>query len=473
MISEVIMPKLGQTMEEGRVVEWLKGEGDQISRGDLLFTLESDKASLDVEATGRGWLRRIVAGEDEVVPVLTVVALVTSEPDEDISGWEPAPLDTAGGATGGESSADAPVGSEGAEAGGAGPGSGGPDPEKVVAPQQSKGAGRIIASPRARRLAADRGVYLGLVSGTGPGGRIVEADVLAAAAHPSAGSPPPPPSGTPGTITPDATPRADLPLTGTVPLTGLRGIIAERMTVSARTIPQVTLSTEVDADNLLEAHGRLKAVESEWGFAPGLTEVLAFLAVRALTAHPGLNARLSADGQAIELLRPISPGLAVDTGRGLLVPVVTDAGELDLQTFVTRARELIERAREGTSLPDDLTGGTFTVTSLGAFGIDAFTPLINPPEAAILGVGRIHEKPSVFAGRITPRPLLTLSLGFDHRIVDGAPAARFLQHLGELITHPEEILAITTAQDDEATSDVASGQDRAGNTAGTNAEEQS
>jgi pyruvate dehydrogenase E2 component (dihydrolipoamide acetyltransferase) len=433
MISEVIMPKLGQTMEEGRVVEWLKAEGDQISRGDLLFTLESDKASLDVEATGRGWLRRIVVGEDEVVPVLTVVALVTSEPDEDISGWKPAGSGTEAVPEAGPTALPSPTHELTVADGGTAPISptGGPDAtDRAGSPPP---AGRIIASPRARRLAADRGVDLGLVSGTGPGGRIVEADVLAAAAQPSAGITQAPPS-------------------GTVPLTGLRGIIAERMTVSARTIPQVTLTTEVDADNLLEAHGRLKAVESEWGFAPGLTEVLAFLAVRALTAHPGLNARLSADGQAIELLRPISPGLAVDTERGLLVPVVADAGELDLRTFITRARALIDRAREGTSLPDDLTGGTFTVTSLGAFGIDAFTPLINPPEAAILGVGRIREKPAVFAGRITPRPLLTLSLGFDHRIVDGAPAARFLQHLGELITHPEEILEVTARHDPDGTS---------------------
>ncbi len=301
---------------------------------------------------------------------------------------------------------------------------------------------RLAASPRARRLAADRGVDLKTVAGTGPGGRIVEADVLAAAVSAASGPTPNAVTDRTGPATPgDAFPRAELPVARTVPLTGRRGLTAERMTQSARTIPQVTLTTEVDADNLQELRGRLSDMEAGWGFAPGYAELIGYLTVRALREHPELNARLSADGQAIEILADINLGLAVDTGQGLLVPVVTGADGMDLRTFTTRARELITRAREGTALPDDLAGGTFTITSLGALGVDAFTPLINPPEAAILGLGRIREKPAVFAGRITPRPLLTLSLVFDHRIVDGAPAARFLQRLGEMIEHPEAAIA--------------------------------
>jgi len=425
MISEVIMPKLGQTMEEGRVVEWYLAEGDEVKRGDLLYTLESDKASLDVEATGRGWLRKIVIDEDEVVPVLTVVALITTDADESIEAWSPTPVEPGTGIeTAPPDDAATPVGAE--------PTAAAVDSAPSIdSTGTSSSPGRLIASPRARRLAAERGVDLTPVTGSGPGGRIVEADVLVAAAGV-------PDTGAGG----DGYPRADLPVTETIPLTGLRGIIAERMTLSARTIPQVTLTTEVDAFNLREARQRLRSVEPEWGFAPGYTELIAFLTVRALAEHPGLNARLSADHQAIEMLAPVNLGVATDTERGLMVPVITGAESMDLRTFTTRARELITRAREGTALPDDLAGSTFTVTSLGAFGIDVFTPLINPPEAAIMGIGRIKEKPVVTPDGISTRPLLTLSLVFDHRIVDGAPAARFLQRTGELIENPDTVFDV-------------------------------
>jgi len=428
MISEVIMPKLGQTMEEGRVVEWYLAEGDEVKRGDLLYTLESDKATLDVEATGRGWLRRILADDNELVPVLTVVALITSTADESIEEWSPTPVDTEA-APGDTLPVETPVqaGDNATETPGRSSSS-----DVTSLPESAEtrpAAGRLSVSPRARRLAADRGVDLTRITGSGPGGRIVESDVLAAAA----GDPAPRSDG-------DGLPRFDLPVTGTIPLTGPRGIIAERMTVSARTIPRVTLTTEVDAGSLQEARHRLKGIESLWGFTPGYTELIAWYVVRSLIEHPVLNARLSADLKAIELLAPINLGLATDTERGLLVPVIPDAGSMDLRTFCSRAHELISRAREGTSLPDDLAGGTFTVTSLGSFGIDAFSPLINPPEAAIAGVGRIREKPAVTEEGILPRPLLTLSLVFDHRIVDGAPAARFLQRLGDLIERAGETI---------------------------------
>ena len=444
MISEVIMPKLGQTMEEGRVVEWFKAEGDEIRRGDILYTLESDKAALDVEATGRGWLRRILVAEDEVVPVLTVVALITTEPDEPIDDWRPVVPAAADGsdrpaALQGSDTPTAPQTTVSPEAPGASTPAAGEPVE--VSEEPARSPERLAASPRARRLAAERGVDLKTVAGTGPDGRIVEADVLAAATAASGPTPNAVTERTDPAAPGDAFPRAELSVARTVPLTGRRGLTAERMTQSARTIPQVALTTEVDADNLQEARGRLSEVEAEWGFAPGYAELIGYLTMLTLREHPELNARLSANGQAIEILADINLGLAVDTGQGLLVPVVTGADGMDLRTFATRARELITRARDGNALPDDLTGGTFTITSLGALGVDAFTPLINPPEAAILGLGRIREKPAVFAGRITPRPLLTLSLVFDHRIVDGAPAARFLQRLGEMIEHPEAAIA--------------------------------
>lgn len=410
MITEVIMPKLGQTMEEGLLVEWFKQEGDGVERGDLLYTLESDKATLDVEATFRGYLRTILVEEGESVPVLTVVALITKTPDEDIEGYQPA----------------APV-------------------EPVEADEQvetgegttvtTAAAGTVAASPRARRVAREKGVDLSRVTGTGEGGRIVEKDIeafLAAGEEPAAAASPP-------EVSPTEIPQVEVK--DTVPLTGLRGIIAERMASSAHSTARVTLVSEVDATALVEFREHLKKeVSGQWGFIPGYTELLSAAVTRALKEFPWMNARLSADGMTIEHLKEINLGIAVDTDRGLLVLVVRNAGEKSLRTFGTELAGMVERALAGRSLPDDLTGGTFTITNLGAFGIDAFTPVINPPEAAVLGVGRIQSKPVVEGDEIVIRQMLTLSLVFDHRLMDGAPAARFLERVTDLIREPEELL---------------------------------
>lgn len=410
MITEVIMPKLGQTMEEGLLVEWFKQEGDGVERGDLLYTLESDKATLDVEATFRGYLRTILVEEGESVPVLTVVALITKTPDEDIEVYQPA----------------APV-------------------EPVEADEQvetgegttvtTAAAGTVAASPRARRVAREKGVDLSRVTGTGEGGRIVEKDIeafLAAGEEPAAAASPP-------EVSPTEIPQVEVK--DTVPLTGLRGIIAERMASSAHSTARVTLVSEVDATALVEFREHLKKeVSGQWGFIPGYTELLSAAVTRALKEFPWMNARLSADGMTIEHLKNINLGIAVDTDRGLLVLVVRNAGEKSLRTFGTELAGMVERALAGRSLPDDLTGGTFTITNLGAFGIDAFTPVINPPEAAVLGVGRIQSKPVVEGDEIVIRQMLTLSLVFDHRLMDGAPAARFLERVTDLIREPEELL---------------------------------
>jgi pyruvate dehydrogenase E2 component (dihydrolipoamide acetyltransferase) len=225
----------------------------------------------------------------------------------------------------------------------------------------------------------------------------------------------------------------------TVPLTGLRGIIAERMAASARTAARVTLVSEVDATAFVEVRTRLKdSVSEEWGFAPGYTDLLVTIVARALREHPYMNARLN--GDVIERLAHVNVGVAVDAERGLLVPVLHDADTMGLRELGLHFREVVGRAREGRSLPDDLSGGTFTITNLGMFDIDAFTPIMNPPELAILGVGRIVAKPVVYEGEVAVRQMVTLSLGFDHRLVDGAPAARFLQRIKRLVEQPYLLL---------------------------------
>jgi len=221
----------------------------------------------------------------------------------------------------------------------------------------------------------------------------------------------------------------------------LRRIIAGRMAASHTQTARVTLVTEADATSFVAAREQIKAsVEEEWGFAPGYNDLLALIVARALREFPYMNARLAEDGQSIERLPFVNLGLAVDTERGLLVPVIRDADRKGLRALGTELRALVERARAGKSLPDDLTGGTFTLTNLGMYEIDAFTPIINLPEVAILGVGRIQPRPVVREGEIVVRQMWTLSLAFDHRLVDGAPAARFLQRIKRLIENPYLLL---------------------------------
>jgi pyruvate dehydrogenase E2 component (dihydrolipoamide acetyltransferase) len=463
MATEVILPKLGQTMEEGTIIEWYKREGDEVKRGEVLFTVESDKATLEAESPGRGILRKILTPAGSTVPVLTVVGIITRSEDEDISTY-------LGGATGEVPRLVTPA-MEGK--GEAAPAAEAPVPR-----------GRIFASPRARMRAQELGVELSLLSGSGPNGRIVEQDVLSyveslpkatplahklaadlgmdlmqvmgtgvggkitqsdvEAAHAAAQAAPTP---TPG-LSAAAAAAVQLPtaiklppaeVRATVPLSGLRGIIAERMSFSAHTTARVSLVTEVDATAFVEARTKLReSVTDEWGFAPGYTDLLAVIVARALREYPYMNARLN--GDVIEQLTHVNLGIAVDVERGLLVPVIRDADQLGLRELGARFRELVGRAREGKSLPDELSGGTFTITNLGMFEIDAFTPVINPPELAILGVGRIVAKPVAADGKVVVRQMLTLSLVFDHRLVDGAPAARFLQRIKRLIENPYLLL---------------------------------
>ncbi|TEU17811.1 MAG: 2-oxo acid dehydrogenase subunit E2 [Anaerolineales bacterium] len=466
MATEVILPKLGQTVEEGTISEWFKKEGDPVERGDLLFVFESDKATLEVEATARGFLRKILVPVGETVPVLTAVALITRTADEDIGSYQ----------LGGDRETLPDKVVEGMEAQDLALEPAALQPSTLEPGTLHPATGRIFASPRARKLAQEKEVNLALVTGSGPNGRIVERDVLAyltlrrdsgrpkvtpmalkvadafdvdvamvsgtgvsgrvmkadvaAAAQAVAVSPPLPPA-----------PPVGVTAVESVPLTGLRRIIAERMAASVHTAARVTLVTEADATAFVEAREQLKAsVADEWGFAPGYNDLLGIIVARALREFLYMNARLSDDGEAIERLPVVNLGMAVDTERGLLVPVIRDADQRGLRAFGTEFRALVERARVGKSLPDDLSGGTFTITNLGMHEIDAFTPIINLPEAAILGVGRIQAKPVVRDGGIVVRQMWTLSLVFDHRVVDGAPAARFLQRIKQLVENPYLLL---------------------------------
>ena len=451
MATKIILPKLGQTMEEGTIVEWVKKEGEAISRGDVIFQVESDKAVLEVESKDKGVLRKILVDKGVKVPILTPVAII-GEANEDISALLAAAGPTPAAAPTPQATAQAA-----AQAAPTAP---------VVAEALAPIAGRerIFASPRARKLAEEKGVDLAYVAGSGPEGRIIEKDVLAflerrPAATPLArkvaaelGVPLEQVPAAGAKITAEEVRAAAAPVAApapvpmapaageVVPMSGVRAIIAERMGTSSQTTAAVTLQSMVDATAFVAAREQLKeAFAKELGFNIGFNDLLAVIVVRCLVEFPYMNVRLEKDG--IRHLPEVSMGMAVDTERGLLVPVIHGAQKMGVKEFAVKFRELVERARVGKALPDDLTGGTFTITNLGMYGVDQFTPIINLPECAILGVGRIRPEPAVVDGQIVVRQRMWLSLTFDHRLVDGAPAGRFLQGIMRYVEAPYLLLA--------------------------------
>lgn len=455
MAEEFFIPKLGQTVEEVTLVKWLVEDGARVSVGQEIMEVETDKAVFPVEANAKGILHIGPYREGQVVPVLTVVAIIGKPEDKFVL------------AAGNQESSNQEIGNQvsgdkalGNQVPSQSPNSlvaQFPDHQVFASPRARKlaaaknvdlaqvtptgyGGMRVAerdvavylaqapkATPVAQRMAADAGVDLHAVTGTGPGGRIVKEDVARAqAAAPAA---------------PPASLQPQSEILERIPLKGVRGIIAERMGASVHTTARVTLVMEMDATGFVAARERIKEkVEKDWGFAPGFNDLLAKIVAAALRQFPYVNARLAQD--AIELLGPINLGLAVDTERGLLVPVVRNVDQKNLRQFGAEFRQMVERARAGRSLPDDLTGGTFTITNLGMYDVDAFTPVINLPEAAILGVGRIAPKVVPYQGEIAIRQMWTLSLVFDHRLMDGAPAARFLQAIKKMVEEPYLLLAI-------------------------------
>lgn len=369
MAIPITIPRLGWNMEEGVFVGWLKADGDLVRAGEALFGLESEKATEDIECLDEGILRIAPAGPQKG-DVIPVGAVI---------GY----LAKAGETVSFEIRAARPVQATLKK-----------DPPVAAVVQNRRDEPAI--SPRAQRVARELGIDWTKLQGTGRTGRIRERDVRAAGE--TRHSPP------------------------------IRKTIADRMLASHRSTAPVTLTTTADATNLVNRRAQLKAAN---GIVPSYTDFLVRLSAIALQQHPHLNARWADD--RIVLCPGIHIGIAVDTDAGLFVPVVRDVPSLRLQELAERSRDLVERARQRKLTADEVQGGTFTVTNLGAFGIDAFTPIINFPECAILGMGRIERRPVVRGEQIAIRAQITLSLTFDHRIVDGAPAARFLQTLVGLI----------------------------------------
>ncbi len=421
MPVDVTMPKLSDTMEEGKILKWLKHPGDRVAIGEIIAEVETDKANMELEAYDEGTLAEVRVPEGESAPVGAVIAVLAA-PGEGVAAGP------AAGAGKAAPSARAPASTPGAAAAKAEAGREPFRPTVVRRPEpvESRGAAASVkASPLARRIAQEHGLDLAQVTGTGPGGRIVQKDVEAALA--ARGGPPSAPAkpAAPAQPPPAAESRVEL--------SRIRRTTAKRMGESKREIPHFYASTEIAMDEAARLKEALAALEGEY---EGLTYTHVVLKAvgLALTRVPELNA--SYDGDAMVLHQAVNVGVATAVDDGLVVPVVRHCDREPLAAIVRQARGLLERARSGRFASDDLTGATFTLSNLGMLPVTEFTAVINPPQAAILAVGTIRETPVVREGQIVAGRRMTVTVSCDHRIIDGMLAGRFLRELKGLLENP-------------------------------------
>ena len=422
MATKVHMEALSPTMEEGQVVKWLKGEGDAVAQGDILAEIETDKATMELVARGTGVLRKIFVGEGVAAPVGDVIAVIADE-GEDIAELVAGPgggaESGAGGQAGGGGATDggAPAG-DGAAAGAAAPGSG-------AAAAATAATGRVRASPVARRLAGDLGLDIAAVQGSGPGGRVIKRDIEAAA-RAAAAAP---------TVAVPTAPGVEFE---DLPLSQMRKTVARRLTESLGPVPHFFLTVDVDMTRALQARVRINEMLAAQGAKASLNDMIIKAAAVALTRHPECNAWWQ--GNSIRRFNQVHMGVAVAVPDGLITPVVRDAHAKGLGQISAEIRELAGRAREKKLQPHEYTGSTFSISNLGMFGIEEFTAVINPPEAGIIAVGAVEERPVVVDGAVVAQPRMRITMSCDHRVIDGAQGARFLATLKSFLEEPAAIL---------------------------------
>lgn len=436
MATKVYMEALSPTMEEGRLVTWLKNEGDEIKEGDVLAEVETDKATMELVARGSGVLRQRMLGEGETANVGTVIAVIAGA-DEDISG-------VAGGAPAPKAPAAAPAKAEAEEA----REEKAEEPKAAPAPaggeeaQPARDGGRVKASPLARRLASEAGVEISSLQGSGPGGRIVKRDIEEAvqggARRPAAEAPVEEAPEAPQAAAPAAAPVAGAAYRE-VPLTQMRKTIAKRLTQSIGPVPHFFLTVEVDMGEAMALRKRINERFADQGVKVSPNDLIIKAVAAALRKHPWVNA--SWTGESIRLYDVVHVGVAVAVEEGLITPVVRDADRKGVAEISQEVKELAGRAREKKLKPEEYTGSTFSISNLGMFGIEQFTAVINPPEAAILAVGAVEDKVVVVNGEMTVRPRMHVTLSCDHRVIDGATGAQFLQTLKRYLEDPMMMIA--------------------------------
>ncbi len=430
-MPDIVMPRLSDSMEEGTVLKWLKSVGDELAVGDELVEIETDKANMVYESDAAGTLSEIVADEGDTLPIGEVIARVGGEIVSSGNGGGPA----AKRAEKEEPEPEAVPAPAATEEAARAPQT--PAPAPAAPPSPAGDGGRIKASPIARRIAEERGLDLAGLSGSGPGGRIVKADVeKAGSAAPSAPAAAPAPAVAPAGPTPGAQERPDTAKgqTSVQELTKLQQIVARRMAESKATAPHFYLEAEIDMTRCFEARAQIKASASEGEVVPSFNDMVVKAAALALREFPRANGAYK-DGK-FELYSRVNVGIAVAAQDALVVPTVFDADRKGLREIATESRALAQRVREGTVTPPELSGGTFTVSNLGMFGISNFAAVINQPQAGILAVGAIVEKPVVRDGEIGTGRLMNVNLACDHRILYGADGAEFLGRIRALLEEP-------------------------------------
>jgi pyruvate dehydrogenase E2 component (dihydrolipoamide acetyltransferase) len=418
MATEVIMPKVDMVMETGTLVEWLIKEGGHVNKGDALFVITTDKAAIEVESPADGILAGVTAKADDVIPVTEVIAYILA-PGEDLP-VKTAPKPVAAVST--LSTAKVETAAETA----------------VVASASSK-ADKVRATPVARRMAEELGVDLNQIPGRGPRGRIHKADILAFQKPIESSTPTPSVSVSPvmpaSASLPGMIPLPDARQKQVVPMAGARKIIADRMVYSVSTAPHINLSLRVDMTEAIRLRERvLEPLQTQTGQKVSFTTILARAVATVLPRHPYLNASLS-DGNII-LWEDIHLGIATSVEENLIVPVIREAQSRSLGQIVTALADLTDRARNRKLKPAEMMGSTFTISNLGMFGIESFTAIINPPESAILSVGKMVDTPVAHEGQIALRPMMELTACADHRVSDGATVARFLADLKASLENP-------------------------------------
>ena len=423
MATRIDMPQLGLTMEKGTILQWLKAEGEKVEKGQPVVLIQTEKVEYEVEAPATGTLLKQAATEGAELPVGAVMG-VLGEPGEDVSAL------LAGAPVLAEPRADLPAAARPA----AQAGSREPTVQSLEARAESRvettttraPGERIKISPVARKLAQEHGIDIETLTGTGPEGRIVREDVERAVAAKSR---------EPRTQRVPESREEPKVVPESIPLTGIRKVIFDRMGQSWRESARVTLFVDADMTEMVKLRqARGSEWERQFGVKPSYSDLIHLAVARALREEPRINCRL--DGQSVRIRKEINLAFAIDLGEGLVAAVIKDADRKSLGDLVRAARDLAERARSNRLAPGDMADGTFTVTNLGGFGVEYFTPIINPPQAGILGIGKIMDKPVVLNGGIHIRSMMTLCLVFDHRLIDGAPAANFLAKVRKLLEQP-------------------------------------
>ncbi|KJL30496.1 dihydrolipoamide acetyltransferase family protein [Microbacterium oxydans] len=406
---DILMPRLSDTMEEGAIATWHKQPGDQVAIGDILVEIETDKATMEYEAYEAGILREILVPEGEQATIGMVIALLD---DGKPASPSAAPVPDA----------EAPVADAGV-----------PVPEPEVPTEASA---RVLATPLVRRLAREHAIDLAHIEGSGPGGRIVRADLDRLSVPQAAASVAQP-------TAPEPRGSDDARQSTAVPFDRTRQVISRRLTESAASVPHFTVASVAVVDDLLALRAELNARLDAAGRARiSVNDLVVRACAIALTAFPGVNASYSPEGSGATLQHGrVNIGIAVASDAGLVVPVISDADRKPASQIAADSRRLAERAKERGLTADDMAGGTFTISNLGMFGVEQFTAIINPPEGAILAVGAAMEEPVVIDGAVEVRRRMRYTLSADHRIIDGALAAKFLAMLTDLLEHPLDIIA--------------------------------